>query len=120
MSKNFWRFLVIVHVLAFFFLLYGARLLKKLVDMISGVSEKQNVVEIASEIEQTAARYFSSGHPNQCRGRSERLDLRWFAGTTSSVALGCCCILAPLHFFRRSNGWYRGNDAGFIDSFSFG
>ena len=28
--------------------------------MIPGVSEKQNVVEIASEIEQTAARYFSS------------------------------------------------------------
>jgi hypothetical protein len=27
--------------------------------MIPGVSEKQNVVEIASEIEQTAARYFS-------------------------------------------------------------
>src|ERR1700747_919872 len=38
----------------------GARLLKKLVDMIPGVSEKQNVVEIASEIEQTAARYFTS------------------------------------------------------------
>jgi predicted PurR-regulated permease PerM len=52
--------LVIVHVLAFFLLLYAARLLKKLVDMIPGVSEKQNVVEIASEIEQTAARYFSS------------------------------------------------------------
>jgi predicted PurR-regulated permease PerM len=52
--------LVIVHVLAFFLLLYGARLLKKLVDMIPGVSEKQNVVEIASEIEQTAARYFTS------------------------------------------------------------
>ena len=49
-----------VHVLAFFLLLYGARLLKKLVDMIPGVSEKQNVVEIASEIEQTAARYFTS------------------------------------------------------------
>jgi predicted PurR-regulated permease PerM len=47
-------------VLAFFLLLYGARLLKKLVDMISGVSEKQNVVEIAAEIEQTAARYFTS------------------------------------------------------------
>jgi hypothetical protein len=43
--------LLIVHVLAFFLLLYGARLLKKLVDMIPGVSEKQNVVEIASEIE---------------------------------------------------------------------
>jgi predicted PurR-regulated permease PerM len=28
--------------------------------MIPGVSEKQNVVEIASEIEQTAARYFTS------------------------------------------------------------
>jgi predicted PurR-regulated permease PerM len=52
--------LVVVHVLAFFLLLYGAQLLKKLVDMIPGVSEKQNVVEIASEIEQTAARYFTS------------------------------------------------------------
>jgi predicted PurR-regulated permease PerM len=52
--------LVIVGVLAFFLLLYGARLLKKLVHMISVVSEKQNVVEIASEIKQPAARYFSS------------------------------------------------------------
>jgi predicted PurR-regulated permease PerM len=52
--------LIIVHVLAFFLLMYGARLLKKLVDMIPGVPEKQNVVEIASEIEQTAARYFTS------------------------------------------------------------
>jgi len=52
--------LLIVHMLAFVLPLYGARLLKKLVDMISGVSEKQNVVEIAAEIEQTAARYFTS------------------------------------------------------------
>jgi predicted PurR-regulated permease PerM len=59
-APKFLAILVIVHVLAFFLLLYGARLLKKLVDMIPGVSEKQNVVEIASEIEQTAARYFSS------------------------------------------------------------
>src|SRR6202048_3244930 len=62
-TKNAPKFLsifIIVHVLAFFLLLYGARLLKKLVDMIPGVSEKQNVVEIASEIEQTAARYFTS------------------------------------------------------------
>jgi predicted PurR-regulated permease PerM len=51
--------LVIVGVLAFFLLLYGACLLKKLVHMISVVSEKQSVVEIASEIKQTAARYFS-------------------------------------------------------------
>jgi predicted PurR-regulated permease PerM len=28
--------------------------------MIPGVSEKQNVIEIAAEIEQTAARYFTS------------------------------------------------------------
>jgi len=49
-----------VHVLAFFLLLYGARLLKKLVDMIPAVPDKQNVLEIAAEIEQTAARYFSS------------------------------------------------------------
>jgi len=59
-APKFFAILVIVHVLAFFLLLYGARLLKKLVDMIPGVSEKQNVVEIASEIEQTAARYFTS------------------------------------------------------------
>lgn len=59
-APKFLAILVIVHVLAFFLLLYGTRLLKKLVDMIPGVSEKQNVVEIASEIEQTAARYFSS------------------------------------------------------------
>jgi predicted PurR-regulated permease PerM len=59
-APKFLAILVIVHVLAFFLLLYGARLLKKLVDMIPGVSEKQNVVEIASEIEQTAARYFTS------------------------------------------------------------
>jgi predicted PurR-regulated permease PerM len=59
-APKFFAILVIVHVLAFFLLLYGSRLLKKLVDMIPGVSEKQNVVEIASEIEQTAARYFSS------------------------------------------------------------
>jgi predicted PurR-regulated permease PerM len=58
-APKFLAILVIVHVLAFFLLLYGARLLKKLVDMIPGVSEKQNVVEIASEIEQTAARYFA-------------------------------------------------------------
>ena len=59
-APKFLAILVIVHVLAFFLLLYGARLLKKLVDMIPGVQEKQNVVEIASEIEQTAARYFTS------------------------------------------------------------
>ena len=59
-APKFFAILIIVHVLAFFLLLYGARLLKKLVDMIPGVPEKQNVVEIASEIEQTAARYFTS------------------------------------------------------------
>jgi predicted PurR-regulated permease PerM len=59
-SPNFLAILIVVHVLAFFLLLYGARLLKKLVDMIPGVSEKQNVIEIAAEIEQTAARYFAS------------------------------------------------------------
>jgi predicted PurR-regulated permease PerM len=59
-SPKYLAILVIVHVLAFFLLLYGARLLKKLVDMIPGVHKKQNVVEIASEIEQTAARYFTS------------------------------------------------------------
>ena len=59
-APNFLALLIVVHVLAFFLLLYGARLLKKLVDMIPGVPEKQNVVEIAAEIEQTAARYFAS------------------------------------------------------------
>jgi predicted PurR-regulated permease PerM len=59
-APNFLALIIVVHVLAFFLLLYGARLLKKLVDMIPGVSEKQNVVEIAAEIEQTAARYFAS------------------------------------------------------------
>src|SRR6202021_3991138 len=62
-TKNAPKFLsifIIVHVLAFFLLLYGSRLLKKLIDMIPGVSEKQTGVEIHSEIEQTAARYFSS------------------------------------------------------------
>ena len=59
-APKFFAILVVVHVLAFFLLLYGARLLKKLVDMIPGVSEKQNVVEIAAEIEQTVARYFTS------------------------------------------------------------
>lgn len=52
--------LIVVHVLAFFFLLYGSRLQKRLVEMIPGLPEKQNVVEIASEIEQTASRFFSS------------------------------------------------------------
>ncbi|HYY31056.1 MAG TPA: AI-2E family transporter [Chthoniobacterales bacterium] len=59
-APKFLTILIVVHVLAFFLMLYGARLLKKLVDMIPGVSEKQNVVEIAAEIEQTAARYFTS------------------------------------------------------------
>ena len=59
-APRFFAVLLIVHVLAFFLLLYGARLLKKLVDMIPGVPEKQNVLEIAAEIEQTAARYFTS------------------------------------------------------------
>jgi predicted PurR-regulated permease PerM len=59
-APKFLTILIIVHVLAFFLLLYGARLLKKLVDMIPGVPGKQNVVEIAAEIEQTAARYFNS------------------------------------------------------------
>ena len=59
-APAFLAILIVVHVLAFFLLLYGARLLKRLVDMIPGVSEKQNVVEIAAEIEQTAARYFTS------------------------------------------------------------
>src|ERR1700751_61646 len=59
-APKFLAILIIVHVLAFFLLLYGAHLLKKLVDMIPAVSDKQNVVEIAAEIEQTAARYFTS------------------------------------------------------------
>ena len=59
-APNCLALLIVVHVLAFFFLLYGARLQKKLVEMIPGLPEKQNVVEIASEIEQTASRYFSS------------------------------------------------------------
>jgi len=59
-APKFLAILIVVHVLAFFLLLYGARLLKKLVDMIPAVSDKQNVVEIAAEIEQTAARYFTS------------------------------------------------------------
>ncbi len=59
-APNILAILIIVHVLAFFLLLYGARLLKKLVDMIPGGPEKQNVIEIAAEIEQTAARYFTS------------------------------------------------------------
>jgi predicted PurR-regulated permease PerM len=59
-APKFLAILIVVHVLAFFLLLYGARLLKKLVDMIPAVSDKQNVVEIAAEIEQTAAGYFTS------------------------------------------------------------
>jgi predicted PurR-regulated permease PerM len=59
-APNFFALLVIVHVLAFFLLTYGARLQKRLVEMIPGLREKQNVVGIASEIEQTAARYFAS------------------------------------------------------------
>jgi predicted PurR-regulated permease PerM len=59
-APNYLALVVIVHVLAFFFLLYGARLQKKLVEMIPGLPEKQNVIEIASEIEQTASRYFTS------------------------------------------------------------
>jgi predicted PurR-regulated permease PerM len=59
-APNYLALLVVVHVLAFFFLLYGSRLQKKLVEMIPGLPEKQNVVEIVSEIEQTASRFFSS------------------------------------------------------------
>jgi len=59
-APNLFALLVIVHVLAVFLLTYGARLQKRLVEMIPGLREKQNVVEIASEIEQTAARYFAS------------------------------------------------------------
>jgi predicted PurR-regulated permease PerM len=59
-APNYLALLLVVHVLAFFFLFYGARLQKKLVEMIPGLPEKQNVVEIASEIELTAARYFTS------------------------------------------------------------
>ncbi|MBV8140910.1 MAG: AI-2E family transporter [Verrucomicrobia bacterium] len=59
-APGFLALLIVVHVLAFFFLLYGSRLQKRLVEMIPGLPEKQNVVEIASEIEQTASRYFSS------------------------------------------------------------
>jgi predicted PurR-regulated permease PerM len=59
-APNCLALLVVVHVLAFFFLLFGSRLQKKLVEMIPGLPEKQNVIEIASEIEQTASRYFSS------------------------------------------------------------
>jgi predicted PurR-regulated permease PerM len=59
-APKFLAILIVVHVLAFFLPVYGARLLKKLVDMIPAVSDKQNVVEIAAEIEQTAARYFTS------------------------------------------------------------
>jgi predicted PurR-regulated permease PerM len=59
-APNILAFLIIVHVLAFFLLLYGGRLLKRLVDMIPAGPGKQNVVELAAEIEQAAARYFTS------------------------------------------------------------
>ncbi|MBV8970632.1 MAG: AI-2E family transporter [Verrucomicrobia bacterium] len=59
-APNYVALIVVVHVLAFFFLLYGSRMQRRLVEMIPGVPEKQNVVEIASEIEQTASRYFTS------------------------------------------------------------
>jgi predicted PurR-regulated permease PerM len=59
-ASNYLALLVVVHVLTFFFLLYGARLQKKLVEMIPGLPEKQNAVGIASEIVQTASRYFTS------------------------------------------------------------
>ena len=59
-APNYVALLIVVHVLAFFFLLYGARLQKKLVETIPGLPEKQNVVELASEIVETASRYFTS------------------------------------------------------------
>ena len=59
--------------------------------MIPGLPEKQNVVEAALEIEQTAARYFAS-----------------------SVALGRGCVLVTLRPIRGCNGWNRANETGSI------
>jgi predicted PurR-regulated permease PerM len=59
-APKYMALLIVVHVLAFFFLYYGARLEKKLVEMIPGLPEKQNVVELGSEIVDTASRYFAS------------------------------------------------------------
>ena len=97
-APRFFSMLLIVHVLAFFLLLYGAQLLKKLVDMIPGVSEKQNVVEIAAEIEQTAARYFTSVTLiNACVGVSVWISvgLLGLPIRCSGVWLHFCSIIFP-------------------------
>ena len=100
-APRFFAILIIVHALAFFLLLYGARLLKKLVDMIPGVSEKQNVVEIASEIEQTAARYFTSVRLINAVFGTECLDLCRFPGAAPSLLWGVAAFL--LHYWSFHN-----------------
>jgi predicted PurR-regulated permease PerM len=116
-APKFFAVLLVVHLLAFFLLLYGARLLKKLVDMIPGVSEKQNVVEIAAEIEQTAARYFTSVTLiNACVGVSVWISVG-LLGLPHPLLWGVAAFLLHLHSLRGSNGWYLGDDACFIHPF---
>ena len=115
-APTFLAVLIVVHVLAFFLLLYGARLLKKLVDMIPGVSEKQNVVEIAAEIEQTAARYFTSVTLiNVGLGVSVWISVGLLR-LTPPDPLGSRCIFAPLRSFRWRYRRYHRHDPGFPDS----
>ena len=111
-APRFFAILIIVHVLAFFLLLYGAQLLKRLVDMIPGV------LEIASEIEQTAARYFTSVTLiNAALGFSVWIFVGFLA-LPHPLLWGVAAFL--LHYIPLSDRWYRCHDARFADSFRLG
>ena len=95
-APRFFAILIIVHVLAFFLLLYGVR-------------DRAN---------RSALFYF--GDADQCSFGIECLDFRGFPWAAPSIALGRRRIFAPLHSLRGSDGWDRCHDARFADSFRLG
>jgi predicted PurR-regulated permease PerM len=100
-APRFFAILIIVHVLAFFLLLYGAQLLKRLVDMIPGVSgeAKRRRNRVRDRANRSALFYF--GDTDQCCFGIQCLDLRGFPGAAPSLALGRRRIFAPLHSIER-------------------
>jgi predicted PurR-regulated permease PerM len=82
-------------------LLYGARLLKKLVDMIPGVSEKQNVVEIAAEIVWISVGLLGLPHPLLWGVAAFLLHYIPFVGATGGIL--AMTLVSFIHF---DSAWY--------------
>jgi predicted PurR-regulated permease PerM len=116
-APRFFAILIIVHVLAFFLLLYGARLLKKLVEHDSGVvrEAKRHRNRGRDRANRSALFYFGDAH--QCCFGIECLDPRGFAGAAHPLLWGVAFFLLNYIPFVGATGGILAMDARFADSF---